>query len=212
MADETGSQNDDKGAESAQGSDTANKGSEGVSDAQGANAGAKNDTPEGTVTLAEYESVKARMQAADKAKSDAENKLRELEKKDMSALEKAETEVKERDQKIATLEKQVEGMALQNAFLTDNKYSWHDPSDALALLEKSDIEIDKETGKVKGLRQAIDNLAKKKPHLIVGDKDKGKNGDDSSAASGSATNGRRKGEDDGRDKRDYSKRFPALKR
>lgn len=212
MADETGAQNDDKGTENAQGGDTSTKGSEGASGAQGTNEGEQNKAPEGTVSLAEYEAIKERMRGADRAKAEAEQKLKEIERKDQSELEKSQGDLADAQKQIESLQVRVTQMALQNAFLTDNKYSWHDPADALALLEKDGLEIDAETGKVTGLRAAIDKLAQKKKHLLKSETGSGKDGEGSSEASGSATNGRRKGDGDGRDKKDYSKRFPALKR
>jgi hypothetical protein len=105
----------------------------------------------------------------------------------------------------------VDQMTLQNAFLTDNKHTWVDASDALRLLDMDGVEV--KDGNVTGLGAAIEKLAKAKPHLLQKtekkDDEDGKDG--SSAASGSANNGRRKG-DESKDKRDYSGRFPALKR
>ncbi len=207
--DQTGAQGDGNKPDDTQGGDTSNKGTEGASGAQGSGNDTKNDAPEGTVSLADYEAVKARMQAADKAKSDAEKKLADLEKKDMSELDRTKTELAERDKTIETLNTTIANMALQNAFLTDNKYTWHDPRDALALLDREGVEI-KEDGKVTGLRQAIDKLAKAKPHLIKGDEKKN-DGEGEGEPSGSASNGRRKG-DEKSNKVDYSRRFPALKR
>lgn len=209
MAEEQGSQGDDKGTDNTQGGDTSKQGDQGASGAQGSGDANKNDAPEGTVSLADYEAIKARMQAADKAKSDAEKKLSDLEKKDMSELERTKTELQERDKTIETLNATISQMALQNAFLTDNKYTWHDPRDALALLDREGVEI-KEDGKVTGLRSAIDKLAKAKPHLIKNEDNK-KDEEGEGTASGSPSNGRRKG-DEKTNKVDYSRRFPALKK
>jgi hypothetical protein len=61
--------------------------------------------------------------------------------------------------------------------------------------------------KVHGLAEAVDKLAKAKPHLLK--KDEG--GNSSSAASGTANNGTRKGGTKTPPK-NYQSRFPALRR
>lgn len=210
MADDTGAQGDDKPKDDASGTNDTNKGDQGASGATGTGEGDKNDAPEGSVSLAEYEALKERMRGADKAKSDAETKLREIERKDQTELQKAQGDLEDAKKANAALADKVNEMALTNAFLTNNKYTWHDPADALALLNREGVEIS-EDGKVTGLGPAIDKLAKSKKHLLKSETDDTGDGGDSSAASGSATNGRRKGEDKN-DKKDYSRRFPALQK
>jgi hypothetical protein len=206
--DKTGSQGDADADKTGTGTNDTNTGNQGASGDQGTGETDKNEQP--VVTAAEFEAMRERMKAADRAKSEAETKLKEIERKDMSELEKANDQLKEKDQQIVALTEKVSEMALQNAFLTNNKYTWHDPEDALRLLNREGVEVG-EDGKVKGLGPAIAELAKKKPHLLKSEKDKDGDGNGSPAASGSATNGRRKGEEKS-DKVDYSRRFPALKR
>jgi hypothetical protein len=208
--DKTGSESDEDKAKTGTGTNDTNTGNQGASGDQGVSGTDKNEQP--AVTVAEFEAMRERMKAADRAKADAETKLREIERKDMSELDKAKTDLQDRDAQIKTLTEKVSEMALQNAFLTNNKYTWHDPEDALRLLNREGVEVG-EDGKVKGLAPAIAELAKKKPHLLKSEKDDSKdgNGNGSPAASGSATNGKRKGEGSD-DKVDYSRRFPALKR
>lgn len=165
-------------------------------------------------TREEFEDLKRRMQAADKNKSeaekratDAESKLKDIERKDQSDLEKAQTDLKDALEANASLAAKLDKMALTNAFLSDNTYDWVDASDAMALLNREGVEV--KDGEVTGLKPAIAALAKAKPHLLKpSDDDKSTN---SSGASGSSTNGKRKGEGKD-DKTDYSSRFPALKR
>lgn len=163
------------------------------------------------VSKADHDAVVARMKAADKRASELEGKVKEQERKDKTELENAKSDVEERDKQIVKLLEQIDTTALENAFLTNNKYSWHDANDALRLLDREGVEV--KDGTVTGLAPAIDKLAKAKPHLLKDsdEDDKGKDKGGSSEASGSSTNGKRKGSE-GNDKKDYSGRFPALKR
>lgn len=210
---ETGSQGAPNGAANADaGVDTSNV-NQGVSDATGAQEA---DTSQGdTVSRAEYEDVKRRMQAADQNRSrvekeaaEAKQKLAEIERKDQSELERATTDLQAAKTEIETLVGKLNDQALENAFLTNNKYSWANSKDALRLLELEGVEV--KDGQVTGLEPAIAKLAKDKPYLLKKD-DGDTGGDGSSGASGSVTNGKRKGENPN-DKKDYSGRFPALKR
>lgn len=173
-------------------------------------AGTTNDASSSTsqgddvVTRAEFESIKARMQAADRAKATVENELKELRRKDQSELERAQTDVKDLTGTVETLKKRLNDTLMENVFLSNNKYTWHDPQDALRLMDMEGVSID-DDGKVSGLPEAIAKLAKAKPHLL---KTEGSN--DAGTPSGSAANGKRKGE--GKPpKKEYSSRFPALR-
>lgn len=203
---DTGSQQGQGSTNDAQGDNDTTNDTQGASGDAGTSNGASTDdtTNVDTVTRAEFDSLFKRMQAADTAKSAAENKLKELERKDQSDLQKAQTDLEDTRKLNEQLSSKLNEMALQNAFLTDNKHSWADPGDALRLLNMEGVEV--KDGVVTGLAPAIEKLAKDKPYLLKKEGD----GTDSSGASGSATNGKRKGSDPN-DKKDYSGRFPALK-
>lgn len=206
-------QNDqDASTDVTQGNDTGDTSTDATGDAGTTNDTSTNDTKgDDVVTRAEFDAVFRRMQAADKAKADAETKLREKEKAELSELERAKSDVEDLKKQNTDLLEQINTTALENAFFKDNKHTWHDPSDALRLLDMEGVEV--KDGEVKGLAPAIEKLAKNKPHLLKSesdDKGDGGSGGNSSGASGSANNGKRKG--DPGPKSDMSKRFPALKR
>lgn len=206
MADDDNASND---SVQGQGSDDT---SSNTTDATGASGDQQDTSSNGTqgddmVSRDELMKLDARMRAADKRATEAENKLKEIERKDQSELERAQGDLQEAQQTISTLTEQLNAMALQNAFLSDNKHSWVDPSDALKLLDMEGVEV--KDGKVSGLAPAIEKLAKAKPHLLK--PEAGKSGDGSSSgASGSANNGKRKGDDSKAGKPNYKSRFPAL--
>jgi hypothetical protein len=198
--------------------DTSGQGSQNASGATGAqDGGATNDDATGNVSRTEFEDLKRRMQAADKNRTDAEKratdaeaKLKEIERKDQSELEKTKSDLEESQKQIATLSEKLDQQALQNAFLTHNKHTWVNPTDALRLLDREGVEV--KDGNVTGLDVAIEKLAKDKPYLLTDDSGKGKAGNSSSGASGSATNGKRAGEGKDDTKKASPSRFPALRK
>lgn len=204
----------DKDTQNAQGT---SEGAEGTNDTNDdtKNAQGATGTPEGAsssasnddvVPRSEVEKLDARMRAADKRASEAEEKLKQIEREKMSEAEKVAAELKDVSTERDSLKAELNDVKLENAFLSNNKHTWHDPQDALRLLDMDGVEI--RDGKVIGLAEAVDKLAKAKPHLLKRDDDG--DGKGSSAASGNANNGRRKG-DKQEPPRNYSARFPALR-
>lgn len=62
-----------------------------------------------------------------------------------------------------------EDLLIRLEFMGNNKFSWKNPKTALRLLDLSDVEIT-EDGKVEGLDEAIEDLAKSEPYLLAKDK------------------------------------------
>lgn len=139
---------------------------------------ADDDTGEGTpkddsdtVTRDEFEKLRKQLSAADKNKSAAEKKLKEIEDAKKDELTKATERAEELTKENAKLGKDLADMRLQNAFLTaDTGITWHDPADALALAERQGYlaEVVAEDGKVDSakLKAKLKELAKAKPHLV----------------------------------------------
>lgn len=158
--------------------------------------------------------AKERMKAADRRAAAAEKRARELEArqkelddKDKSELERAQSRVSELEKELTTTGDELKRARLQIAFLSVNEVTWHDPEDALGAIDLSEVEID-EKGKVNQaqLKKAIKALAERKSHWVK------TNDDSSTAASGSAMNGRRKGSDtQAADREALEKRLPALR-
>lgn len=213
--DKTGSDGSSGNGTGDAGTNDANNTNQGASGDSGTGDGASGDAGKGDdgtkVDATELEAVKRRMQAADQRASAAEAELKKLQDKDKSELERTQGQVQELTSALEAATKLIDDMALKNAFFTDNKHTWHDPSDALALLDREGVEV--KEGNVTGLAPAIEKLAKAKPHLLKtadGDGKNGGAGNGSSGASGSANNGKRAGEGKD-DKKDYTSRFPALR-
>lgn len=199
-----GTSNDDARSDDARNTNGNASGDAGTSN----DASSSDKQGDDVVSRSDLENALKRMKAADQRADALQAKLKEWEDKDKSDLEKAQGTVQELAKERDQLADRVKTMALENAFLTDNKYTWYDSRDALRLLDMDGVEV-KDDGTVSGLKPAIEKLAKAKPHLIK--QNDGGDGNSSSAASGSANNGTRKGSRQEPPK-NYSSRFPALRK
>lgn len=168
------------------------------------------DKSDDKVDRAEYERVKKHRAAADRRVAERDATIadlqRQLQEKDTKADGTTKAQVTELTEKTTSQEKTIHDLRIQNAFLTANKYTWHDVADALRLADLSGVEIDPEDGSVTGLKEALDALAKSKPHLIKKDED----GKDPKGKSGSPNNGKRKGDPKKPDRDTLSKTYPVL--
>lgn len=127
-----------------------------------------------TVTREEFEKLRKQLSAADKNKSAAEKKLKEIEDAKKDELTKATERAAELEKTVTAQAKELADMRLQNAFLTaETGVTWHDPSDALALAERQGYlaEVVGEDGAVDKakLKAKLQELAKAKPHLVKND-------------------------------------------
>lgn len=159
------------------------------------------------------EALKKKLRLADKRAAEAEKRLREAEDKDKSELEVAKRDLEEAKKKNEEQAEEMRELALVNAFLMVNEFTWHDNEDALnaarrgKLLEDV-ISEDGEVDKAK-MKKALDALAKAKPHLVK------KGADDEtppSTATHSVGNGKGKKGAEEFSKGDLSKRYSALRR
>jgi hypothetical protein len=100
-----------------------------------------------------------------KAFKDAEDKRK---RDEMTELEKAKTDLTSRDDKIATLTKALESERIKNAvFRVGKELGFKDPEgDAYALIDLEKISVDPEAGKVSGVKEELEKLAKAKPYLL----------------------------------------------
>jgi hypothetical protein len=173
---------------------------------------------------ARAERYRRRMKGADRRAAEAERKLREaLAGKDKDA-EPSEELVKAQKENESLSEANTT-LRLQNAFLLNNTYAWHDQADAMALvLKDEDVEID-DDGEVQGLKDALKRLAKAKPWMVKVEESKDDDDDDDddeddtdkpearrkSTSSGRAAAGRRK-PNKGADEAALVATYPALRR
>lgn len=215
MADEkTGSENASGTSDDTRTGDDKGDTSQSASGAAGGSQTESDDDAEGTsndavVSRDEFEQLKRRMQAADQRASRAEQELNEKKRAEQDEVTNLKQDLETAQKTIGELQTLIDKTALENAFFKNNKHTWHDPADALALLDREGVEV--KDGTVTGLGPAIEKLAKAKPHLLKSESDSG-GGKGSSEASGSANNGTRKGgKQQVPDKQRLASRFPALR-
>jgi hypothetical protein len=166
------------------------------------------------VDRSEYERVKRHRAAADRRNADLtaentrlknENAALKAEGKDGKLDEATTARVTELENNVQERDSTIQRLRIENAFLSANSHDWADPEDALRLADLSDVEIE-DDGTVHGLKQALDKLAKRKPHLLKVKSEK----DSTKGPSGSANNGRRKGSKKTPDRDALSKDYPIL--
>lgn len=130
-------------------------------------SGADDRDPKAKIAALESEKDRhfKQRQKAEKDLADTQARLKELEERDLGEQEKV---VKERDElktENEVLSTGLQELRIENSFLTDNTYTWHNPARALKLVDLSEVAI-KEDGSVEGLKAALDKLAKSDPYLI----------------------------------------------
>lgn len=128
---------------------------------------------------------KLRREAADyrtRAKA-AEEELDEKKKAEMSDLEKAQTTAQQEKERGDKLQSEIDTLRLHMAVTSvANSMNFHDPEDALSLIDSSSIQRNDEgLPNKQSVEAAVKRLAESKPHLV-----KGKN-----AGSGSGDGGAR---------------------
>jgi hypothetical protein len=162
------------------------------------------------------EKMRKRMRAADKRADEAAQRLKEIEDAKKDDLTKAQETAAELESKVSELTETVNTLRLQNAFLTANTASWHDPDVALTLAQSKhylddivsdDGEVDK-----KELKKALERLAKEHTYLVKSE-DKKRDDQQDDVPSGESGGGRSDNSKDEKTKQDRLKRrFPALNR
>lgn len=92
-------------------------------------------------------------------------KVKAIEDKDKSELERAQGDLEDAKKRAEASESAMKELRIQNAFLGSNKHQWQNPTSALKLADMTDVAID-DDGKVTGLEQALNKLAKEHPYLL----------------------------------------------
>jgi hypothetical protein len=126
------------------------------------------------------ERMREHLSQADKKRAEAEKerdalaqRLKEFEDKDKSELERATARVQELEKKAAEQDSELADLRLQNAFLTVNNVTWHDPAAALLLAQREGFldGVVGQDGKVDQakLKTKLEQLAKQKEYLVKKD-------------------------------------------
>lgn len=135
------------------------------SGAPGTGDGTQGSGQSATFTQAEYDALKARMQAADQRASKAEADAKLIRDKDLPEMQKMTRDLAEATETIKTVTAANADLRIANAFLTDSTQKWRNPGTALKLLDRSKITVDSD-GTVTGMKDALSALAKSDPYLL----------------------------------------------
>lgn len=121
-------------------------------------------------SAAELESMRRRMQAADKAKSDAEKKLQDIADKDKSELELATQKVTKLTEVNGKLQDEIGRLRMENAFANVTGVEWRKPATALRVAQAEGYfdEVTNEDGSVdqKKFARKVAEFAKANPELL----------------------------------------------
>lgn len=123
------------------------------------------------------ETLKKKLADAEKAKKKAERALAKAQKSIPEPAaddddDDASEEVRSLREENAAFRKLLNGPYIQsqiNSFVDDKgdpRWDWEDAEVVYALLDRSDLEVDPETGKIDGLEEQLEDLAERKPHLL----------------------------------------------
>ena len=184
---------------------------EGSSDDKGdGDKGDKN--PDAKIAALESEKDRhvRRRREAEEERDRLREELESLKGKDKSDEETATARVTELESEVETLTELVRSTRLENAFLSSNKYEWHNPGRALALADLSEVEIDSD-GSVHGLESALDKLAKSDSYLLKPKEKKDPAKDEPSTENPKSKSKKDKGDDKAEDSKLRDK-YPALRR
>ena len=109
--------------------------------------------------FADYDTIKSEL---DQLKADADKRK----KAEMSEIEKLQSELSEAQQERENAVARVLELTTRTAIEREAaKAGFHDPSDAYALLDWDEFEV-QDDGTVKGVEDAVKRLAEAKPHLV----------------------------------------------
>lgn len=211
-----GGTTEDPGAGDGDGTGSTGGGTEGEgtggSTGGGSTGSAETDPDKLRAMLAASNADAAQKRHANKAlaaeKEQLAARLKAIEDKDKSELERAQGDLADVQKKFEASSAIIDELRIQNAFLTANKHTWQNPDAARKLADLADVKID-EDGKVTGLDKALDKLAKEHPYLL---KPTGPQGGAAGGSSGAPAGSTGSGHNAKDSRAAIASRFPAATR
>jgi hypothetical protein len=157
----------------------------------------------------QLEDLKRKLSLSDKRAQEAESKLTAAERAKMDETERTKAELADAKAALEKAQEEKKALLLEKAFLEDSTYTWRNKTAALKLADLSNVTIDVETGKVEGLKAALDKLAKSDAYLLEEANDgKGKGGTPPGSTGVPPGGGQLSG---GPDNKQLASRFPAMR-
>lgn len=167
-------------------------------------------TAEKTYTQADFDAMRNQLSAADRKREAAENEAKALRDANLSEEEKRKQALEQAQKDLAAKDEAIKKLQLQNAFLNDNTYEWHNPKAALQLADLGNVTVDGD--KVNGLKEALKAVADAHPYMIK-PKAEGQTGTEATAqgATGVTGQGGSASSQGTNTKASLEKRFPGLR-
>lgn len=164
------------------------------------------------VSQAEFDALKRQLQAADQKRNEAEQTAKQLRDAQLSEEEKRKQDLEQAQKDLAAKDEELKRLRIDNAFIIDNTYSWHDPKAALRLADLSSVEITSD-GTVKGLKEALKAVADANPWMLKPKTEEPANGAPAGQTAGATgvTGQGSAGRSGGSNKAELEKRFPQLR-
>lgn len=164
------------GSDGGAGGDGGGSGGTGSTDGEptgGADGGGTGEPSTETVSKAEFDRVQEHLRQADRKREEAEKRLKEIDDKDKSELERTTARVEELEKEKEKQDRELADLRLQNAFLTVNAITWHNPGAALTLARQEGYleGVVSEDGKVDQakLKTKLEQFAGKNDYLVKKD-------------------------------------------
>lgn len=188
------------------------EGTEGGTEGQQGGTGGDGSEGEKPVSRAEFDRLQQHLSEADRKRTAAEQKLKEIEDAKKDDLTKAQEKVQELTEANEAKDKELAKLRLDKAFLSVNDVKWHDPEEALGVAERNGyLEGVVKDGKVdaKALAGKLKELAKAKAYLVKSEGGQQQTPPPSGGAVGSGGKG---GKDGGVDESVLRSRYRSLNR
>lgn len=199
----TGADGEQTGANSGQGNG-----------ADGAQQNSQTDDAGKTVSREDFDRLQRQLSEADRKRTEAENRAKELERKDQSELDRTKGELEDVTKERDTLVAEVQKLKLNNAFLASNTITWQNPEVALEIAQArgylEEVQDDKGAVDTKKMSAALTKLSTEHGYLV-----KTETGEEETPAGPSgapAPRGTNNAKDDKAQRDRLAKQFPALGR
>lgn len=132
--------------------------------------GSSTSETEESVPLSKFKQQEDQLRAADRKRQELENRLKSIEDKDKSELERATGRVQELERTLGELKAELKELRVHNSFLKVADHSWTDPGDALYLAQRKgflDDAVD-DQGQVDDtkVRSGLKKFAEQHKHLL----------------------------------------------
>jgi hypothetical protein len=170
----------------------------------------KTDDPDKQRLSSEAASYRRKLRATEQELAALRTEREEREAAERTELENATKTAEKLQSELQEARDAVTDLRIQNAFLTDNTFTWHNPQRALKLADLSEVEIS-DDGTVTGLKEALEALARSDSYLIKAEDKEDDEPEDDAPPTGGVTGKGKRGKDEA-DRQRLLNKYPSLRR